>query len=137
MNDIDNLAALGQRYYLDLAAAFIRSRMPGAPDLSMPQAGCIELNDWPNVDPQGAYDDQNQVTFVVSGDRKEEPWQRVFDLRVESDPEPLRELRRVHRIAATYRRRRNFDERTSLEEEVERAREAGLPPDAADFECTV
>ena len=76
---------------------------------------------------------ESAALLVVSGDRKEEPWQRVFDLRVESDPEPLRELRRLHRIAATYRRRRNFDERTSLEEEVERAREAGLPPDQVAF----
>ncbi|MFL5960527.1 MAG: DUF1028 domain-containing protein [Gaiellaceae bacterium] len=72
---------------------------------------------------------ESATLVVVSGDRDEEPWQRVFDLRVESDPEPLRELRRLHTIAATYRRRRNFDERTSLEEEVDRAREAGLPRD--------
>jgi uncharacterized Ntn-hydrolase superfamily protein len=67
--------------------------------------------------------------LVVSSDRAEEPWQRVFDLRVESHPEPLQELRRLYRIAATYRRRRDFDDRTSLEEEVEHAREAGLPED--------
>jgi uncharacterized Ntn-hydrolase superfamily protein len=66
---------------------------------------------------------------VVSGDRNEDPWQRIFDLRVENHAEPLAELRRLHRIAATYRRRRNFDESTSLEEEVDRAREAGLPED--------
>lgn len=67
--------------------------------------------------------------LVVSGDRDEEPWERVFDLRVENHAEPLRELRRLHRIAETYRRRRDFDESTSLEEEVDRAREAGLPED--------
>ena len=54
---------------------------------------------------------------------------RVFDLRVENHDEPLRELRRLHRIAATYRRRRDFGETTSLEDEVDRAREAGLPED--------
>jgi uncharacterized Ntn-hydrolase superfamily protein len=66
---------------------------------------------------------------VVSGDREEEAWERVFDLRVDNGPQPLPELRRLHRIAATYRRRRDFDEGTSLEEEVEIAREAGLPED--------
>jgi uncharacterized Ntn-hydrolase superfamily protein len=72
---------------------------------------------------------ESATLLVVSGDRSEEPWQRVFDLRVENDPDPLQELRRLHLIAATYRRRRGFDESTSLEEEVERAREAGLPED--------
>jgi uncharacterized Ntn-hydrolase superfamily protein len=66
---------------------------------------------------------------VVSGDRTEEPWERVFDLRVDNHAVPLRELRRLHLIAATYRRRRDFDERTDLVEEVERARTAGLPDD--------
>jgi uncharacterized Ntn-hydrolase superfamily protein len=72
---------------------------------------------------------ESATLVVVSGDRSEEPWQRVFDLRVENDPEPLLELRRLHTIAATYRRRRDFDESTSLEEEVEIARGAGLPED--------
>jgi len=67
--------------------------------------------------------------LVVSGDRDEESWERVVDLRVENDDEPLQELRRLHRIAATYRRRSSFDQATSLEEEVDRAREAGLPED--------
>jgi uncharacterized Ntn-hydrolase superfamily protein len=67
--------------------------------------------------------------LVVSGDPKEDPWQRVFDLRVDNHPQPLSELRRLHRIAAGYRRRRDFDASSSLEEEIERAREAGLPED--------
>jgi uncharacterized Ntn-hydrolase superfamily protein len=66
---------------------------------------------------------------VVSADRNEEPWQRVFDLRVDNHAQPLIELRRLHGIAATYRRRRSFDESSSLEEEVALAREAGLPKD--------
>jgi uncharacterized Ntn-hydrolase superfamily protein len=66
---------------------------------------------------------------VVSGDRDEEPWQRVFDLRVDNHAQPLVELRRLHRIAAVYRRRRSFDASSSLEEEVALAREAGLPED--------
>jgi uncharacterized Ntn-hydrolase superfamily protein len=66
---------------------------------------------------------------VVSGDRAEEPWQRVFDLRVDNHPEPLQELRRLYGIAATYRRRREFGEATNLYEEAELAREAGLPED--------
>ena len=39
----------------------------------------------------------------------------------------------VHRIAATYRRRDDFDESSSLDEEVARAREAGLPEDQVAF----
>jgi len=66
---------------------------------------------------------------VVSGDAEEEPWERIFDLRVDNNVQPLAELRRLHRIAATYRRRRDFDGSSSLEEEVSRAWEAGLPED--------
>jgi uncharacterized Ntn-hydrolase superfamily protein len=67
--------------------------------------------------------------LVVSGDADEPPWERVFDLRVDNNAQPLAELRRLHRIAATYRRRRDFDESSSLEEEISRAWEAGLPED--------
>jgi uncharacterized Ntn-hydrolase superfamily protein len=66
---------------------------------------------------------------VVSGDRDEAPWQRVFDLRVDNHAEPLRELRRLHGIASAYRRRNDFGEHTDLEEEVDLARAAGLPED--------
>lgn len=72
---------------------------------------------------------ESATLLVVCGDRDQEPWERIFDLRVESNPEPLQELRRLHRLAATYRRRRDFDERTNVEEEVELARSAGLPED--------
>jgi uncharacterized Ntn-hydrolase superfamily protein len=70
---------------------------------------------------------------VVSGDRDEEPWQRVFDLRVDNHAEPLLELRRLHGIAAAYRRRDDFDESSDLDEEVAHAREAGLPGDQVAF----
>jgi uncharacterized Ntn-hydrolase superfamily protein len=72
---------------------------------------------------------ESATLLVVSGDPEEEPWQHVFDLRVDNHAEPLQELRRLHRLAATYRRRRDFDERTDVDEEVELARAAGLPPD--------
>jgi uncharacterized Ntn-hydrolase superfamily protein len=72
---------------------------------------------------------ESATLVVVSGDREEDPWQRVFDLHVDNHADPLGELRRLHRIAATYRRRHGFDDRTSLEEEVEIARAAGLPDD--------
>lgn len=72
---------------------------------------------------------ESAALVVVSGDPEEEPWQRVFDLRVDSDPDPLRELRRLHGIAAAYRRRRDLDERSDLDAEVELARAAGLPDD--------
>jgi len=72
---------------------------------------------------------ESATLVVVPGDREEEPWQRVFDLRVDSHVEPLQELRRLHGIAAAYRRRRDFDAQTDVEEEVELARAAGLPED--------
>ena len=40
---------------------------------------------------------------VVGGEIEERPtYQRVFDLRVDDHPEPLAELRRLHRLAAAY-----------------------------------
>jgi uncharacterized Ntn-hydrolase superfamily protein len=72
---------------------------------------------------------ESATLLVVSGDREEKPWQPVVDLRVDNHDEPLRELRRLHRLMAAYRRRSDFDERTDLENEVEIARAAGLPPD--------
>jgi uncharacterized Ntn-hydrolase superfamily protein len=72
---------------------------------------------------------ESATLVVVSGDRDEEPWQRVFELRVDNHAEPLQELRRLHGIAAAYRRRRDFGEQTDLEQEVEIARSAGLPED--------
>lgn len=69
------------------------------------------------------------VLLVVSGDPEQKPWEPVIDLRVDNHAEPLRELRRLYRIAAAYRRRGGFDESTKLEEEVEIARAAGLPED--------
>ncbi|HSC49283.1 MAG TPA: DUF1028 domain-containing protein [Gaiellaceae bacterium] len=72
---------------------------------------------------------ESATLVVVSGDREEEPWQRVFDLRVDNHSDPLGELRRLHSIAGAYRRRRDFGPQTSLDEEVELARAAGLPED--------
>lgn len=72
---------------------------------------------------------ESAALLVVSGDREDDPWQRAFDLRVDNHPEPLRELRRLHRLAAAYRRRRSFGDESSLDAEVELAREAGLPED--------
>lgn len=72
---------------------------------------------------------ESATLLVVSGDRDEKPWEPVVDLRVDNHDEPLRELHRLHGLTAAYRRRRNFDERSNLEEEVEIARTAGLPPD--------
>ncbi len=80
---------------------------------------------------------ESATLLVVSGDPEEDPWQRVFDLRVESHPEPLRELRRLHRVAATYRRRREFGEGTNLDEEVALALEAGLPADQIAFTAAI
>jgi uncharacterized Ntn-hydrolase superfamily protein len=72
---------------------------------------------------------ESATLVVVSGNPDDEPWERAFDLRVDNHPEPLHELRRLYGIAAAYRRRRDFGPGTSLEEEVEIARAAGLPED--------
>jgi uncharacterized Ntn-hydrolase superfamily protein len=69
---------------------------------------------------------------VVSGERDEQPSvDRVFDLRVDDHEEPLRELRRLHRLAAGYRRRNLVDEKADPDEEREAALEAGLREDEA------
>ena len=69
---------------------------------------------------------------VVSGERDEQPSvDRVFELRVDDHEEPLRELRRLHRLAAGYRRRNRIDETADPREEREAALEAGLRPDEA------
>jgi uncharacterized Ntn-hydrolase superfamily protein len=72
---------------------------------------------------------ESATLVVVSGNPDDEPWERAFDLRVDNHPEPLHELRRLYGIAAAYRRRRDFGPGTSLEEEIEIARAAGLPED--------
>ncbi len=46
---------------------------------------------------------QSAALIVVSGDRKLPPWDRVFDLRVEDNPNPIAELRRLVRMARAYR----------------------------------
>ena len=69
---------------------------------------------------------------VVSGERDEQPSvERVFDLRVDDHEEPLRELRRLYRLAAGYRRRNRIDETADPDEEREAALEAGLREDEA------
>ena len=69
---------------------------------------------------------------VVAGEPDEQPSvERVFDLRVDDHPEPLAELRRLHRLAAGYRRRNRIDETADPEEEREAARAAGLREDEA------
>jgi uncharacterized Ntn-hydrolase superfamily protein len=72
---------------------------------------------------------ESATLVVVSGNPDDEPWERAFDLRVDNHPEPLHELRRLYGIAAAYRRRRDFGPGTSLDEEIEIARAAGLPED--------
>ena len=69
---------------------------------------------------------------VVSGERDEQPSvDRVFDLRVDDHEEPLRELRRLHRLASGYRRRNRIDETADPDEEREAALAAGLREDEA------
>ncbi|KPJ90627.1 MAG: Zn-dependent protease [Gemmatimonas sp. SG8_17] len=45
---------------------------------------------------------QSAALVVVSGDRGDPPWQKIFDLRVEDAPDPLRELARLLRVARAY-----------------------------------
>ena len=69
---------------------------------------------------------------VVPGERDEQPSvDRVFDLRVDDHDDPLGELRRLHRLAAAYRRRNRIDETADPGEEREAALAAGLRPDEA------
>lgn len=69
---------------------------------------------------------------VVPGERDEQPSvDRVFDLRVDDHEDPLGELRRLHRLAAAYRRRNRIDETADPAEEREVALEAGLRDDEA------
>jgi uncharacterized Ntn-hydrolase superfamily protein len=56
--------------------------------------------------------------LVVEGEGA--PWERVFDLRVEDHPEPLRELRRLLDLAEGYRAM------SRVEDRAEAARTAGL-----------
>jgi uncharacterized Ntn-hydrolase superfamily protein len=53
--------------------------------------------------------------------------ERVFDLRVDDHPEPLAELRRLHRMAAGYRRRNRIEAGCDPAAEATAARAAGLP----------
>jgi uncharacterized Ntn-hydrolase superfamily protein len=69
---------------------------------------------------------------VVAGERDEQPSvDRVFDLRVDDHEDPLGELRRLHRLAAAYRRRNRIDETADPHEEREAALEAGMRADEA------
>jgi uncharacterized Ntn-hydrolase superfamily protein len=46
---------------------------------------------------------QSAALVVVSGDRSDRPWERLFDLRVEDHRDPLGELRRLVTVARAYR----------------------------------
>jgi uncharacterized Ntn-hydrolase superfamily protein len=46
---------------------------------------------------------QSAALVVVSGDRRAQPWDKLFDLRVEDAPDPLAELERLLRVARAYR----------------------------------
>ncbi len=46
---------------------------------------------------------QSAALMVVSGDRSAQPWDKIFDLRVEDAPDPLAELGRLLRVARAYR----------------------------------
>jgi uncharacterized Ntn-hydrolase superfamily protein len=72
---------------------------------------------------------QASTLVVAPGDPEAPPWQRSTDLRVDDHPEPLAELRRLLAIRLAMRRRASFAPGTSVEEEVERARAAGLRED--------
>jgi uncharacterized Ntn-hydrolase superfamily protein len=75
---------------------------------------------------------------VVDGEFEEEPsYQRVFDLRVDDHPEPLHELRRLHTLAAGYRRATRVDEHADPDEERSAALAAGLRPDEAELAAIV
>jgi uncharacterized Ntn-hydrolase superfamily protein len=71
---------------------------------------------------------------VVDAEREAEPsYRRIFDLRVDDHPEPLRELRRLHTLAAAYRRRTRIEADADPDEERDAALAAGLRPDEAEL----
>ncbi|HEX9729821.1 MAG TPA: DUF1028 domain-containing protein [Gemmatimonadales bacterium] len=47
--------------------------------------------------------EQSAALVVVSGERGDRPWEKLFDLRVEDDPNPIGELRRLVTVARAYR----------------------------------
>ena len=63
---------------------------------------------------------------VVTTEESAASHERVFDLRVDDHPEPLSELRRLHSMAAAYRRRNRIEAGADAEEEAAAARAAGL-----------
>ena len=70
---------------------------------------------------------------VVEGEVEPDPsYLRVFDLRVDDHEEPLRELRRLHRLAAGYRRRNRIGDDADPDDERDAALAAGLRPDEAE-----
>jgi uncharacterized Ntn-hydrolase superfamily protein len=78
----------------------------------------------------GDFRGRQAAGLLVVGAEKREPWaEPLFDLRVEDHPDPLAELRRLHTIRAAYHRRNALGPGASIEEEIERARRAGLRDD--------
>lgn len=45
---------------------------------------------------------QSAALLVVSGNRSDKTWERIFDLRVDDAPEPLKELRRLLALQRAY-----------------------------------
>lgn len=72
---------------------------------------------------------QSATLVVARGDAGDDPWRRWADLRVDDHPEPLAELRRLLAIRLAMWRRASFGPETSVAEEVELARAAGLRDD--------
>lgn len=75
---------------------------------------------------------QAAALLVVPAVGTGRPWDdKVFDLRVDDHPDPLVELRRLHRLAAGYRRRNRISPGANVHEEIEEARAAGLSSEDA------
>jgi uncharacterized Ntn-hydrolase superfamily protein len=75
----------------------------------------------------GDFRGRQAAGLVVVTSEEAPSHERVFDLRVDDHPEPLVELRRLHRMAAGYRRRNRIEAGADPEEEAAAARAAGLP----------
>jgi uncharacterized Ntn-hydrolase superfamily protein len=72
---------------------------------------------------------QSAALLVVAGERSTTPWDgRISDLRVEDNPEPLAELRRLLELEEAYRRLNRVRGEVP-EEEANRARAAGVAED--------
>ena len=80
------------------AMALAFQETPG--DLAGRMLAALEAGEAAGGDIRGK---QSAALVVVSGDRDAQPWEKLYDLRVEDSPDPLGEMRRLLTVARAYR----------------------------------